>query len=208
MALHPIPISEPLPSQNGAPPRPTWHMLPEVSRRHGRRPTTPSRGHAHMSEHAPIPSQRRQILRPGPSWPPPTAGSGRACRRPGSREGAKVLDFLTGADVAKAEAEGEVVSLQPRRRGRDRRLARRVPKRLPKIKTSYCVAQTGALYAKITAERSAGRLRVRRAPALRHLARHRLPEEGRLRASTSPRARAATRRRIRARPAAPSPGWA
>ena len=72
----------------------------------------------------------------------------------------KVLDFQTGADVAKAEQEGEVVYY-----GHDGEAAIGVlldafKKDFPKIKTSYVRLQTGALYAKITAERSAGRFGV------------------------------------------------
>ena len=69
----------------------------------------------------------------------------------------KVLDFSTNADVAKAEAEGEVVYY-----GHDSEpgiavLLDAFKKDFPKIKTSYVRLQTGALYAKVTAERSAGR---------------------------------------------------
>ena len=69
----------------------------------------------------------------------------------------KVLDFSTGADIAKAEAEGEVVYY-----GHDSEpgiavLLDAFKKDFPKIKTSYVRLQTGALYAKVTAERSAGR---------------------------------------------------
>ena len=74
--------------------------------------------------------------------------------------GTKVLDFQTGADVAKAEQEGEVVYY-----GHDSEpgigvLLDAFKKDFPKIKTSYVRLQTGALYAKITAERSAGRFGV------------------------------------------------
>src|ERR1051325_3369318 len=72
----------------------------------------------------------------------------------------KVLDFQTGADVAKAEQEGEVIYY-----GHDGEqgiavLLDAFKKDFPKIKTSYVRLQTGALYAKITAERSAGRFAV------------------------------------------------
>ena len=71
-----------------------------------------------------------------------------------------MLDFQTGADVAKAEQEGEVVYY-----GHDSEpgigvLLDSFKKDFPKIKTSYVRLQTGALYAKITAERSAGRFGV------------------------------------------------
>jgi iron(III) transport system substrate-binding protein len=72
----------------------------------------------------------------------------------------KVHDFQTSADVAKAEQEGEVVYY-----GHDSEqgiaiLLEAFRKDFPKIKTSYVRLQTGALYAKITAERSAGRFGV------------------------------------------------
>ena len=72
----------------------------------------------------------------------------------------KVLDFETRADVAKAEQEGEVIYY-----GHDSEpgiavLLEAFRKDFPKIKTNYVRAQTGALYAKITAERSAGRFGV------------------------------------------------
>ena len=71
-----------------------------------------------------------------------------------------MLDFQTDADVAKAEQEGEVVYY-----GHDSEpgigvLLDAFKKDFPKIKTSYVRLQTGALYAKITAERSAGRFGV------------------------------------------------
>ena len=66
----------------------------------------------------------------------------------------------TAADVAKAEQEGELVYY-----GHDSEqgivtLLDAFKKDYPKIKTSYVRLQTGALYAKITAERSAGRFGV------------------------------------------------
>jgi iron(III) transport system substrate-binding protein len=69
----------------------------------------------------------------------------------------KVLDFQTGADVAKAEQEGEIVYYGHDGEAAIADLLESFRKDFPKIKTSYVRAQTGALYAKITAERSAGR---------------------------------------------------
>src|SRR5262252_4539966 len=69
----------------------------------------------------------------------------------------KVLDFQTYADVAKAEQEGEVVYYGHDGEAAIGDLLESFRKDFPKIKTSYVRAQTGALYAKITAERSAGR---------------------------------------------------
>src|SRR5260370_23790223 len=77
-----------------------------------------------------------------------------------ARGATKVLDFQTSSDVAKAEQEGEVVYY-----GHDSEqgivtILDAFKKDFPKIKTSYVRLQTGALYAKITAERSAGRFGV------------------------------------------------
>jgi len=69
----------------------------------------------------------------------------------------KVLDFQTLADVAKAEQEGEVIYYGHDGEAAIGDLLDSFRKDFPKIKTSYVRAQTGALYAKITAERSAGR---------------------------------------------------
>ena len=59
----------------------------------------------------------------------------------------KVLDFMTGADVAKAEAEGEVVYYSHDGEAGIAALLDAFRKDFPKIKTSYGRAQTGALYA-------------------------------------------------------------
>jgi iron(III) transport system substrate-binding protein len=76
------------------------------------------------------------------------------------RKVTKVLDFTTGADVAKAEQEGEIVfythDSEPAAAG----IIEAFTKDFPKIKGSYVRAQTGALYTKVLAERSAGRYTV------------------------------------------------
>src|SRR5947199_6040694 len=77
-----------------------------------------------------------------------------------SRTATKVLDFQTLADVAKAEQEGEVVYYGHDGEAGIGVLLDSFKKDFPKIKTSYVRLQTGALYAKITAERSAGRFGV------------------------------------------------
>jgi len=73
------------------------------------------------------------------------------------RKVTKVLDFTTGADVAKAEQEGEFLfythDSEPAAAG----LMEAFMKDFPKIKGTYVRAQTGALFSKIIAERSAGR---------------------------------------------------
>jgi iron(III) transport system substrate-binding protein len=72
----------------------------------------------------------------------------------------KVLDFTTGADVAKAEQEGEFLfythDSEPAAAG----IIEAFSKDFPKIKGKYVRAQNGALYTKILAERSAGRYNV------------------------------------------------
>lgn len=69
----------------------------------------------------------------------------------------KVHDFTTSADIAKAEVEGELVfythDSEPAAAG----LMEAFSKDFPKIKGKYLRAQTGALYSKVKAERSAGR---------------------------------------------------
>ena len=70
---------------------------------------------------------------------------------------AKVLDFLTYADVAKAEREGELVYYGHHSEAGIGNLLTAFRKDFPKIKTRYYRAQAGALYSKLLSERSAGR---------------------------------------------------
>jgi iron(III) transport system substrate-binding protein len=69
----------------------------------------------------------------------------------------KALDFDTSADVAKAEQEGEFLfythDSEPAAAG----IIEAFGKDFPKIRGKYVRAQNGALFAKILAERSAGR---------------------------------------------------
>jgi iron(III) transport system substrate-binding protein len=69
----------------------------------------------------------------------------------------KVHDFLTYADVAKAEQEGELVFYCHENEAGTAAFMDGFRKDFPKIKTSYVRAQTGALYNKIVSERTAGR---------------------------------------------------
>ncbi len=78
----------------------------------------------------------------------------------GTRAPVKVHDFLTSADVAKAEQEGELVYYGHDSESGIATLLDAFKKDFPKIKTSYVRLQTGALYAKLTSERSAGRFLV------------------------------------------------
>ena len=72
----------------------------------------------------------------------------------------KVLDFTTGADVAKAEQEGEVPLLHARQRTGGAGIIEAFSKDFPKIKGKYVRAQNGALFSKVLAERSAGKYTV------------------------------------------------
>jgi iron(III) transport system substrate-binding protein len=78
----------------------------------------------------------------------------------GEKAPVKVLDFMTGADVAKAEQEGELVYYGHDSEAAIGTLLNAFKKDFPKIKTSYVRLQTGALYAKLTSERSANRFLV------------------------------------------------
>src|SRR5258707_609929 len=78
----------------------------------------------------------------------------------GAKTPTKVLDFLTYADVAKAEAEGQFVFYCHENEAGTAAIAEGFGKDFPKIKTSYVQAQTGALYNKMLSERSAGRFEV------------------------------------------------
>ena len=105
---------------------------------------------------------RRRFLKTGAlaAAAAPLLGRAPFASAQGARRVTKVLDFQTSADVAKAEQEGEVVYY-----GHDGEAGLTVlldsfKKDFPKIKTSYVRLQTGALYAKITAERSANRFGV------------------------------------------------
>src|SRR6266849_3186006 len=72
----------------------------------------------------------------------------------------KILDFMTNADVAKAEQEGQLVFYCHENEAGTAGIMEGFSKDFPKIKTSYVRAQTGALYNKILSERSAGRFEV------------------------------------------------
>ena len=77
-----------------------------------------------------------------------------------SKSPTKVLDFMTNADVAKAEQEGQLVFYCHENEAGTAGIMEGFNKDFPKIKTSYVRAQTGALYNKILSERSAGRFDV------------------------------------------------
>jgi iron(III) transport system substrate-binding protein len=66
-----------------------------------------------------------------------------------------VQGFKTCADVAKAEAEGEIVVYATNPEAAELRVLGEFAKLFPKIKPNYTRLQAGALYAKVTAERQA-----------------------------------------------------
>lgn len=74
-----------------------------------------------------------------------------ACANP-----VEVQGFATCADVAKAEEEGEVVLYSPAPEAGTAKIMEEFNKLFPKIKTSYVRLQSGALYARLMAERQAG----------------------------------------------------
>jgi iron(III) transport system substrate-binding protein len=102
---------------------------------------------------------RRQVLRAG------VAAGGVAIAGPrvwaqAKAAPTKVLDFHTNADMAKVEKEGEFVFYCHENEAGTAAIVDGFTKDFPKIKGSYVRAQTGALYSKILAERSAGRFDV------------------------------------------------
>jgi iron(III) transport system substrate-binding protein len=114
-----------------------------------------------MSDHEPTRLSRRQLLKTGALLAAaPILGATRPAAAQTPTKSTKVLDFQTGADVTKAEQEGEVVYYSHDGEAGIAALLEGFRKDFPKIKTSYVRAQTGALYAKITAERSANRFGV------------------------------------------------
>src|SRR5580693_8221394 len=81
---------------------------------------------------------------------PAFAAEGDLCAQP-----TEVQGFKTCADVAKAEAEGEVVVYATNPEAAELRVLAEFNKLFPKIKTNYTRLQAGALYAKVSAERQA-----------------------------------------------------
>jgi len=81
---------------------------------------------------------------------PALAETGDLCAQP-----AQVQGFKTCADIAKAEAEGELVVYATNPEAAELRVLAEFSKLFPKIKTNYTRLQAGALYAKVGAERQA-----------------------------------------------------
>src|SRR5437660_1298005 len=76
--------------------------------------------------------------------------NGGLCPKPQQMQG-----FKTCADVAKAEAEGEVVIYSTNPEAAAQKMLAVFRGQFPKIKTNYVRLQAGALYAKVLAERQA-----------------------------------------------------
>ncbi|MBV9828665.1 MAG: extracellular solute-binding protein [Alphaproteobacteria bacterium] len=81
---------------------------------------------------------------------PALADDAAVCQNPQETHG-----FKTCADIAKAEAEGEVVIYATDPEAAEQRVLAAFTKAFPKIKTNYVRLQAGALYAKVLAERQA-----------------------------------------------------
>src|SRR5215471_21221036 len=103
---------------------------------------------------------RRQLLQAGAAVAAAPLFAAPRASAQGARTPTKVLDFLTYADVAKAEQEGAFVYYCHENEAGTAAIVEGFGKDFPKIKTSYVRAQTGALYNKILSERSAGRFDV------------------------------------------------
>ena len=83
-----------------------------------------------------------------------------ALARADERKVTRVLDFDTTADIAKAEAEGEIVYYTHDGESAASEVVKAFNIDFPKIKANYVRAQNGALYSKLLAERSANRFAV------------------------------------------------
>src|SRR6202166_2171732 len=96
---------------------------------------------------------RRTLLKAGTALPLIAMGAPGILAQGVTKSPAQVLDFMTNADVAKAEQEGQLVFYCHENEAGTAGIMEGFTKDFPKIKTSYVRAQTGALYSKILAER-------------------------------------------------------
>jgi iron(III) transport system substrate-binding protein len=99
---------------------------------------------------------RRHVLRAGAAIGGATLAS-RTVWAQAKAPPTKVLDFETNADMAKVEQEGQFVFYCHENEAGTAAIVDAFTKDFPKIQGSYVRAQTGALYSKVLAERSAGR---------------------------------------------------
>ncbi len=117
-------------------------------------------------------------------------------------------DFKTGADIAKAEAEGELLFYTHDGEAGASAVVEGFGKAFPKIKANYLRAQTGALYNKILSERSAGRFAVDAIQFSEIGTAIDFQKKGGFANYQSPAARRLQRRSTKARPRASGPGRA
>src|SRR5258708_29773062 len=120
----------------------------------------PSRRESKLSDSNKSNVTRRTLLKAGAALPLLGVASPAVLAQGVSKSPTKVLDFLTNADVAKAEQEGQLVFYCHENEAGTAGIMEGFKKDFPKINTSYGRAQTGALYNKILSERSAGRFDV------------------------------------------------
>src|SRR5277367_5148869 len=102
---------------------------------------------------------RRHLLRAGAAISGATL-AGHTVWAQAAAQPTKVLDFHTYADMAKVEQEGQFVFYCHENEAGTAAIVDGFTKDFPKIQGSYVRAQTGALYSKVLAERSAGRFDV------------------------------------------------
>jgi iron(III) transport system substrate-binding protein len=114
-----------------------------------------------MFQEKPQPRTRRFVLKTGTAAMALSAAG--TFVRPAiaqTRPVSKVLDFTTSADVAKAEQEGALLFYTQDGEAGAQEVIDAFNKDFPKIKAAYFRLQSGALYSRILAERSAGRFDV------------------------------------------------
>src|SRR5262249_43354056 len=128
----------------------------------GTRPTKSTKGDLRMTEREHSAVTRRGFLKVGAlaAAAPLLAGLPHAPAPSPARSRPQVHDFQTGADGAQAAPAGEGGYDGHDGEQGIATLLDAFKKDFPKIKTSCVRRQTGALYAKITAERSSGRFGV------------------------------------------------
>ncbi|MBV9261866.1 MAG: hypothetical protein JO205_10895, partial [Pseudolabrys sp.] len=91
---------------------------------------------------------RRALLQAGAAAPLAGLAAPAILAQGTTKSPTKVLDFMTTADVAKAEQEGQLVFYCHENEAGTAGIMEGFRKDFPKINTSYVRAQTGALYNK------------------------------------------------------------
>lgn len=112
-----------------------------------------------MSKKASDGLSRRHVMQAGLAAVAVSASGGIAFGQ-GRKTTMTPAGFETSADLAKAEAEGEMLFYTHDSDPAGAAIVAEFSKDFPKIKASYLRAQNGALYAKLLAERGAGRFAV------------------------------------------------